>query len=175
MEFAKHRLDTSRKMNTKQSWTEKNSKPVQHCYPAKWGQYRNKMQRQGALVNNTKLFKAFHLIQTQRIISWECLLWPFPYLEAPFIFRLTTADCYSLKLFQLTLAADPVPQGPLCTPSLGHWHCIDTNTEIFTFLQPYFSTLLKAGFPSSFKKKKWKYGSALQLHVSSRTESHKWF
>lgn len=102
------------------------------------------MQRQGALVNNTKLFKAFLLIQTQRIISWECLLWPFPYLEAPFIFRLTTADCYSLKVFQLTLAADPVPQGPLCTPSLGHWHCIDTNTEIFTFLQPYFSTLLKA-------------------------------
>lgn len=32
VEFVKHRLGGSRKMDTKQSWAEKSSKPVQHCY-----------------------------------------------------------------------------------------------------------------------------------------------
>lgn len=60
VEFVKHRLGGSRKMDTKQSWAEKSSKPVQHCYnnpTAKWGQDRNEMQKQEVLVHNKNFLK----------------------------------------------------------------------------------------------------------------------
>lgn len=132
------------------------------------------MQRQEHLFT-TKTFLSFptdkNTLQNY-FLSVCCGLFPHP--EAPFIFSLKIADCSSLKLFNPTLIVDSVPQGsqvPLSQPSQDHSHCTDTSTEVFTFLQTYFSTLAKPADMIPFFLQKRKMRIQIYFRVTGKLQS----
>lgn len=57
VEFVKHRLDSSRKMDTKQSWVEKKFKTSSALLRSKMRTVQNEMHRQEALVHNKNFLK----------------------------------------------------------------------------------------------------------------------